>query len=87
MKLIICTPEFAAKVSKATHKFNLAHNRNTKIACLGEAPGCLNLLELVKDVDENHAKEPFKVSDPKSDNLIVFWSSGTTGKIYFGYPF
>ena len=84
VKLIICTPELSAKATKAAEKSTFTYNNKTQVVCLGEASGCFNLFELIKNVDANDAKEPVKVNDPDNDNLIIFWSSGTTGeKIFF----
>ena len=88
VKLIICIPELSAKASKAAEKSSFTYNNETQVVSLGEASGCLNLFELMKNVDANDAKEPVKVNDPDNDNLIIFWSSGTTGKkTFFSYSF
>ena len=47
--------------------------------CLGQAEGCENLFDLLKDIDENDAKEAVEIEDLSKENLIIFWSSGTTG--------
>ena len=84
-KFIICTPELSTKIIKASEKFNLTHHKHTKVVCLGEATGCLNLFKLLEHVDKDDAKDPVKVSNPATDNLSVFWSSGTTGIIESAY--
>ena len=83
VKLIICVPELSAKATKAAEKSKFTYNNETQVVCLGEASGCLNLFELMKNVDVNDAKEPVKANDSENDTLIIFWSSGTTGKKLF----
>jgi hypothetical protein len=78
-KFIICTSELSTKIIKATETFNSTRKKDLKVVCLGEAPGCLNLFELMQNVDENDATEPVKVTNPVTENLSIFWSSGTTG--------
>ena len=65
-KLIICTPELSVKTIKAVEKSKFAQNNGTKVLCLGEAAGCLNLFELIKTVNENDAREPVTDSDPEN---------------------
>ena len=77
---MICTPEFSTTVINASKKSNFTSNNDTQIVCLGEASGCLNLFELMKDIDEKDAKEPVEILSPEKENLIIFWSSGTTGR-------
>ena len=83
VKLIICVPELSAKATKAAESSKFTYNNETQVVCLGEASGCLNLFELMKNVDVNDAKEPVKVNDSENETLIIFWSSGTTGKPLF----
>ena len=76
---MICTPELSAKVIKAVEESNFTYNNGTQVVCLGKVSGCSNLFELVKDVNENDATEPVKITDADKEKLIIYWSSGTTG--------
>ena len=76
---MICTPEFSSQVRNAARKSKSASNNDVKILCLGEAEGCENLFNLLEGIDENDAMDPVEMDDVDNDNLIVFWSSGTTG--------
>ena len=76
---MICTPELSSKVRNAAKKSNFASNNDVKIVCLGESEGCENLFQLLEEVDENDAKSPVETEDVNNENLIIFWSSGTTG--------
>ena len=80
-KLVICTPDSSSKVIEAVEKSKYASNNRTQIVCLGEVPGLSNLFDLMKDVKEEDAAEPIKIDDPDKEKLIIFWSSGTTGKL------
>ena len=79
MKLLICTPELSSTLKSGANKSKYASNNDIKIVCLGESKGCVNLFDLLENVDENEASDPAKVDDASNDNLIIFWSSGTTG--------
>ena len=79
MKLLICTPELSATLKSGAHKSKYASNNDITIVCLGESEGCENLFDLLENVDENEASDPAIIDDASNDNLVIFWSSGTTG--------
>ena len=83
---MICTPEYAERVIGGSQKSKYSSNNDIKVLCLGTATGCLNLFELLEDVCEDDSDEPVAVQDAEKDNLIVFWSSGTTGMIILFIP-
>ena len=58
-----------------------ATNNASQIICLGDVPGLSNVFDLMKDVNEEDAPEIVKIDDPGKEKLIIFWSSGTTGKL------
>ena len=78
---MICTPELSPKLIKAVQLSKFTHNNDdTKVVCLGEAPECLNLFDLLKTVSEKDAPEPARIDDVDKENAMINWSSGTTGK-------
>ena len=79
VKLLICTVEHSDTLKKAANKSKFASNNDVRIVSLGEAEGCKNLLKLLEEVDESDVFEPIQIDDVSTENLIVFWSSGTTG--------
>ena len=78
-KIIVCTPGISSKVSKAIQKSETALKIGTKILCLGEEVGLLDLLQLMKDVTEEDIPEPVTIPNPDKEKMMVFWSSGTSG--------
>ena len=77
---MICTPELSPKLLEAVRLSKFTCNNDTKVVCLGEAPDCLNLFDLLKPVSAEDAPEPATIVDADKEKLIIFWSSGTTGK-------
>ena len=84
---MICTPEYAERVIGGSQKSKYSSNNDIKVLCLGAATGCQNLFELLEDIREEDSDEPVGVQDAEKDNLIVFWSSGTTGTIILLIPY
>ena len=79
VKLLICTAEHSVTLKKAASKSKFASNNDVRIVSLGEAQGCENLFKLLEEVDESNVTDPVQIDDVSTENLIVFWSSGTTG--------
>ena len=80
VKILVCTPELSEKVKKAVNQSKFSYNNATQIICLGKSRDCLNLFELLENVNEYEAVEPVKIDDTAKETLIVYWTSGTTGK-------
>ena len=81
-KVVICTPELSARVIEGVKNSRCASDYGSQIVCLGEAEGLPNLFELVNDVNEQDAANPIRIEDPDKEKMMVFWSSGTTGKFF-----
>ena len=79
VKLLICTAEHSVTLKKAANKSKFASNNDVRIVSLGEAEGCENLFTLLEEVDESDVIDPVQINNVSTENLIVFWSSGTTG--------
>ena len=79
---MICTPDLSPKVIKAVEQSKCASNNGAQIICLGDVPGLSNLFDLMNDVKEEDAPEIVKIDDPDKEKLMIFWSSGTTGKFH-----
>ena len=79
VKLLICTAEHSVTLKKAANKSKFAVNNDVRIVSLGEAEGCENLFKLLEEVEESDVIDPVQIDDVSTENLIVFWSSGTTG--------
>ena len=79
VKLLICTAEHSVTLKKAANKSKFASNNDVRIVSLGEAEGCENLFKLLEEVDGSDVIDPVQINDVSTENLIVFWSSGTTG--------
>lgn len=77
-KFVVCIPQTADTVKKAAQLTE--QNSGPKICSLGEVEGCYNLIEKLHLVNIGQSPQPYSTSNPESDAMLVFWSSGTTGK-------
>ena len=77
---MICTPELSSRVSEGVKTSKYATNNGTQTVCLGDVEGMSNLFELMKDVNEEDASEPVTIEEHDKEKMMIFWSSGTTGK-------
>ena len=68
------------KVSEAVKKSKTATNIKTQVLCLGEEEGLPNLFTLLKDVTDEHIVQPVPIKNPDQEKIMIFWSSGTSGK-------
>ena len=75
----------SSKVKNGALKSKFALNNDVKIVCLGKTDGCENLFDLLSEVDEKDAKKAVEIEDVSKENLIIFWSSGTTGSKFFPF--
>ena len=80
-KLIICTSDTSSKTLEAVKLSEFSSINSTVVVCLGEAEGCANIFDLLKNVSIKDAPDPQDVKDLEKEYLLIFWSSGTTGLI------
>jgi len=78
-KIVFCTEETVANVTKAVHAIESKSKKKVHIYGFGEVSGVVNVFDLIKDIDESLAPDPVVAKDPKKDICIIFWTSGTTG--------
>ena len=79
-KIVVCTQNNTLKVSEAVKKSKSAINIKTQVLCLGEEEGLPNLFTLLKDVTDEHIVHPVSIKNPEQEKIMIFWSSGTSGK-------
>ena len=78
-KVIICTPNLSSSIKQAVEKSDCAKEYGAQIVSLGECDGFSNLLDLMKDANDQDAPPPITIDDPEKEKMMIFWSSGTTG--------
>ena len=78
-KYVICVPEAANLISKACQ---YVHG-TAKVFSLGHATASPmeNVLASIKTHDPANCPTPHVASDPKTETILIFWSSGTTGTV------
>ena len=81
-KIVVCTQNNTLKVSEAVKKSKTAVDIKTQVLCLGEEEGLPNLFTLSKDVSDEHIVLPVSIKDPDQEKIMIFWSSGTSGKFW-----
>lgn len=81
--MVICSPETFKEVSSAAALLNLekaGKEPRIQVVCLSKTDDCQNLEEMSQEVKAEDAPEPAVFEDLSKERLVVFWSSGTTGK-------
>ena len=83
VKIIVCTKNNALKVSEAVQKSKTAMNIKTQVLCLGEHESLPNLFTLLRDITDEHIVHPVSIKNPDQEKIMIFWSSGTSGKFWY----
>ena len=52
----------------------------SQVLCLGEEENLPNLFTLLKDVTDENIVHPVSIENPDQEKIMIFWSSGTSGK-------
>ena len=79
---MVCIPSTSKYIFEAVLEAEENLDRKITVLSFGNVDGCQNIVELADGVDESKAPRgiEFDASEMKKDCIVVFWTSGTTGK-------
>ena len=83
-KFVVCIPSTHQTIFQAIQEVQENSNQTITLFSFGDVEGCINILERVNEFNELEAPNPaeFTEEEMKTDCVIVFWTSGTTGKTF-----